>query len=195
MESITKLGNINKTNLRDEIYLSLKRSILTGEINQGQSLTINQICKLTKFSATPIREALLKLEQDGIVSRLPNGNFVVRRFSKEEIENILELRILLETFAMEKAIKFVGPEDINWLLENVKKSEERILKGEIIMALDWMPRDNEEKDHALHRNPYWTTEAPGVTYEKKQLIDPKGNVVEGLYTAWITLNNPKQYNI
>ena len=62
------------------------------------------------------------------------------------------------------------------------------------MSLDWMPRDNEEKDHALHRNPYWTTEAPGVSYEKKPLIDPKGNAVEGLYIAWITLNNPKQYN-
>ena len=134
VESITKLGNINKINLRDEIYLSLKRSILTGEINQGQSLTINQICKLTKFSATPIREALLKLEQDGVVSRLPNGNFIVRRFSKEEIENILDLRILLETFAMDKAIKYVETEDINWLVEKVKKSEECILKGKMSEA-------------------------------------------------------------
>ena len=131
MESITKLRNFSKTSLRDEVYLSLKRSILTGEINQGQGLTINQISKLTKFSATPIREALLKLEQDGIVSRLPSGHFIVRRFSKEEIENILDLRILLETFAMDKAIKFVQPEDIKWLVENVKKSEKCVLRGEI----------------------------------------------------------------
>ena len=62
------------------------------------------------------------------------------------------------------------------------------------MSLDWMPRDEEVKDHSLHRNPHWGTEAPCTMYEKKTLLDPDGNEVEGLYTAWITLNNPKQYN-
>jgi 6-oxocyclohex-1-ene-carbonyl-CoA hydrolase len=62
------------------------------------------------------------------------------------------------------------------------------------MALEWMPRDSEEKDHALHTNVHWGTEAPTVVYEKRPLTDPKGNVVEGLYVSWIRLNNPKQYN-
>jgi len=62
------------------------------------------------------------------------------------------------------------------------------------MALEWMPRDNEKKDHALHTSPYWSDEAPGVVYEKRPLRDPDGNVVDGLYVAWIRLNNPKQYN-
>ncbi len=62
------------------------------------------------------------------------------------------------------------------------------------MALEWMPRDNEKKDHTLHTTPYWSDEAPGVVYEKRPLTDPKGNVVENLYVSWIRLNNPKQYN-
>ncbi|MGM0395245.1 MAG: enoyl-CoA hydratase-related protein, partial [Thermodesulfobacteriota bacterium] len=62
------------------------------------------------------------------------------------------------------------------------------------MALEWMPRDNEPKDHSLHRNPYWSNEAPGVIFEKKPLIDPDGKEVKDLYVAWITLNNPKQFN-
>ena len=62
------------------------------------------------------------------------------------------------------------------------------------MALEWMPRDDEVKDHLLHTEGHWGTEAPCVVYEKKPLTDPKGNVVKGLYTAWIRLNNPKQYN-
>lgn len=62
------------------------------------------------------------------------------------------------------------------------------------MSLDWMPRDNEQKDHSLHTNPLWGTEAPSVMYEKKPLTDPDGNVVEGLYVAWVTFNNPRQYN-
>ena len=64
------------------------------------------------------------------------------------------------------------------------------------MALDWMPRDNELKDHALHTDVHWgkDEDAPCVVYEKRPLKDPKGNVQKGLYVAWIRLNNPKQYN-
>ncbi|MDR3556801.1 MAG: 6-oxocyclohex-1-ene-1-carbonyl-CoA hydratase [Syntrophobacteraceae bacterium] len=62
------------------------------------------------------------------------------------------------------------------------------------MALEWMPRDNEHKDHMLHSDMHWGTEAPCVVYEKRPLTDPSGKVVEGLYTAWIRLNNPSQYN-
>jgi 6-oxocyclohex-1-ene-carbonyl-CoA hydrolase len=62
------------------------------------------------------------------------------------------------------------------------------------MALEWMPRENGKKDHLLHTDVHWGTEAPCVVYEKKPLKDPAGNVVEGLYTAWIRLNNPNQFN-
>ena len=64
------------------------------------------------------------------------------------------------------------------------------------MALDWMPRDNEIKDHTLHTDPNWGADdgAPNVVYEKRPLTDPQGNVVEGLYVVWIRLNNPRQYN-
>ena len=62
------------------------------------------------------------------------------------------------------------------------------------MALEWMPRVDEKVDHLLHSDMHWGTEAPCVVYEKKPITDPSGNEVEGLYTAWIRLNNPKQYN-
>ncbi len=62
------------------------------------------------------------------------------------------------------------------------------------MSLEWMPRDNEPKNHALHKSPYWGSEAPSVIYEKKPLIDPKGNEIDGLFVAWVTLNNPRQFN-
>ena len=62
------------------------------------------------------------------------------------------------------------------------------------MALEWMPRDDEQKDHLLHTDGHWGTEAPCVVYEKRPLTDPKGNTVDGLYVSWIRLNNPRQYN-
>ncbi|MGC8493200.1 MAG: 6-oxocyclohex-1-ene-1-carbonyl-CoA hydratase [Syntrophobacteraceae bacterium] len=64
------------------------------------------------------------------------------------------------------------------------------------MALEWMPRQNGAKNHLLHSDMHWGTDAdaPCVVYEKRPLTDPSGKVVEGLYTAWIRLNNPAQYN-
>ena len=62
------------------------------------------------------------------------------------------------------------------------------------MSIDWLPRDQEVKDHSLIGSEHWGTEPPCTVYEKRPVTDPGGNPVEGLYSAWITLNNPRQYN-
>jgi 6-oxo-cyclohex-1-ene-carbonyl-CoA hydrolase len=62
------------------------------------------------------------------------------------------------------------------------------------MALEWMPRESEEKNHDRYGSEHWGTQAPCTIYEKRPLRDPNGNVIKGLYVAWITLNNPAQYN-
>jgi len=62
------------------------------------------------------------------------------------------------------------------------------------MALDWLTRDNEPKDHNLFGDEFLGTEAPCTMYEKKPLINPAtGETAEGLSVAWVTLNNPDQY--
>jgi len=62
------------------------------------------------------------------------------------------------------------------------------------MGLEWMPREHEKKDHFRYGSEHWGTQAPCVMYEKRPLKDAKGNVVKGLYVAWVILNNPAQYN-
>ncbi|MBI4774660.1 MAG: 6-oxocyclohex-1-ene-1-carbonyl-CoA hydratase [Deltaproteobacteria bacterium] len=62
------------------------------------------------------------------------------------------------------------------------------------MSLDWIGKDDQLKDHSLMGGEYWGTEAPCTVYEKKPVLDPKGKEIEGLYTAWVRLNNPAQYN-
>ncbi len=64
------------------------------------------------------------------------------------------------------------------------------------MSLEWIPRENEPKNHYLWEDDHFGSEgdAPCTIYEKRPVVDPDGNVVEGLYTGWIILNNPKQYN-
>lgn len=62
------------------------------------------------------------------------------------------------------------------------------------MDFNKWPRQEGIVDHDLYEDEFFGTEAPCVMYEKKPIVDPKGNVVEGLYSAWVTLNNPAQYN-
>jgi 6-oxo-cyclohex-1-ene-carbonyl-CoA hydrolase len=62
------------------------------------------------------------------------------------------------------------------------------------MALDFLRRDNQLKDHGLIGEQYFGGEAPTIIYEKRPVLDAAGKAVNGLYSAWITLNNPAQYN-
>ncbi len=60
--------------------------------------------------------------------------------------------------------------------------------------LSWLPRESGIKDHFLWGDEHFSDQAPGVIYEKKPIVDPQGQEVDGLYSAWIILNNPRQYN-
>lgn len=60
--------------------------------------------------------------------------------------------------------------------------------------LNWLPRESGLKDHYLWGDEYFSDQDPGIIFEKKPILDPGGKPVEDLYSAWITLNNPKQYN-
>jgi 6-oxo-cyclohex-1-ene-carbonyl-CoA hydrolase len=62
------------------------------------------------------------------------------------------------------------------------------------MSLDWLKKDKEIKNHLLWGEDHWGTEPPCTMYEKRPILDPSGNEVEGLYAAWIILNNPAQFN-
>ena len=60
--------------------------------------------------------------------------------------------------------------------------------------LSWLPRESGIKNHHLWEEEHFSSEAPGVVFEKRPILDPSGSPVDGLFSAWIILNNPKQYN-
>lgn len=62
------------------------------------------------------------------------------------------------------------------------------------MSLDWLKKDDEIKDHSLWGKEHWGTQPPCVMYEKRPILDASGKEIEGLYSAWIILNNPAQFN-
>jgi 6-oxocyclohex-1-ene-carbonyl-CoA hydrolase len=60
--------------------------------------------------------------------------------------------------------------------------------------INWLPRESGIKDHYLWGEEHFSDKAPGVIFEKKPILDPQGQPIDDLYSAWITLNNPQQYN-
>jgi DNA-binding GntR family transcriptional regulator len=76
-------------------YEMLKNAILLGELQPGQPLVEANLAAWCQVSRTPIREALMRLEQDGLVDRTDRG-LVVRDRSPEEIIDLYETRMILE---------------------------------------------------------------------------------------------------
>jgi len=131
LSSLSKLKSINKPILRDEVYLSVKGGILAGEIAPGERISIGRLLKEIGFSPTPIREALLKLEQEGFVSRLPKGGFIVSQFTRKDIEEILGIRSELERYAVGLAMGVIQKKDIQWLDTNVRHSERAVRQNRL----------------------------------------------------------------
>lgn len=62
------------------------------------------------------------------------------------------------------------------------------------MALEWLRKDDELKDHQLLDDRHFGKNAPSIIYEERPIRDENGQAADGLYSAWISLNNPAQYN-
>ncbi len=62
------------------------------------------------------------------------------------------------------------------------------------MSLDWLPKDDKIKNHDLWGDEFFSCDPPSIIYELKPIVNPEGNKIKGLNTAWIILNNPVQYN-
>jgi DNA-binding GntR family transcriptional regulator len=130
-KTLSKLKSIARPILRDEVYSSIKEAILTGEMVPGERLSIRGLIQEVGFSPTPIREALLRLEQEAFVSRLPKGGFIVSRFTRKDIEEIFEIRSLLESHAAGLAARHIESKDIDWLRKNIEESEQYIQKKKL----------------------------------------------------------------
>jgi len=92
-------------------YEVLRREIIAGQVDQGETLVETALAKRLGVSRTPVREALKKLEQDGLIERHDRG-LRVRMRSAEEILEIYEVRIVLEEFAARLAAHRRTPFDL-----------------------------------------------------------------------------------
>ena len=89
----------------------LRNAILQGQYKAKQPLRQDQIAEELGVSKIPLREALVQLKAEGLVSFMPNRGAVITELSAKEVDEIFSMRIVLETKALERAIPNLRPAD------------------------------------------------------------------------------------
>lgn len=120
----------NIRSIRKKIYDHLREQILSGEIPPYQHLVETQIAKKIKTSRTPVREALHNLELEGLIESIPRVGYVVKPIHEEEVEEICEIRKVLEQVAARWAIEKAHQRLIEELKKNIHTSEEKASRGD-----------------------------------------------------------------
>lgn len=106
---------LKRTFMKDEVYNKLKNWIISGELQPGTKLRDQDLSDTLGISRTPIREALLKLENDGLVVTKANRWTLVSPIDLKEAENIYSVVWTLESLAMEQAFPHISSKDIEEL--------------------------------------------------------------------------------
>lgn len=135
MDSLTKLNLDNYKPLRDVVFENLRGAILEGKLKSGQRLMEVQLAEQLGVSRTPIREAIRKLELEGLVIMLPRKGAYVADMSFKDLIDVLEIRASLEGLAASLASERRRDEDIEGLERVAKEFEESVKNGDIEAVL------------------------------------------------------------
>ena len=98
--------------LRDVVFNTLRQAILKGELEPGERLMEIQLAERLGVSRTPIREAIRKLELEGLVLMVPRKGAEVASISEKSLREVLEVRRSLEELAIELACQKITQEQI-----------------------------------------------------------------------------------
>ncbi|MEU0946266.1 GntR family transcriptional regulator [Streptomyces canus] len=90
---------------KDKAYAFVKRQVLRGEYPGGELISEGEVSEALGMSRTPVREAFLRLEVEGLLRLYPQRGALVVPVSSEEVQAVLEARSLLERFAVEKVVE------------------------------------------------------------------------------------------
>lgn len=101
-----------------EIYAAILARILVSELGPGDRLTIDAMAREFGVSQTPVREALHRLDAEGIVVRHHLSGYRVRpKITREQFEDMVEVRLLLEPAASRRAAELMTPQELDTLKE------------------------------------------------------------------------------
>jgi len=113
--SSNKFTNI--VSLTEEIENIIRQRILKGQYGIGERIKENQVAEELKVSRTPIREAFKQLEKEGLIQSIPNRGSFAMGFTKQDIQDIYEVRAAVEMLAVERAISRISGDELNAMQE------------------------------------------------------------------------------
>lgn len=117
--------------LRDVVFQTLRQAILRGELQPGERLMEIQLANKLGVSRTPIREAIRKLELEGLVLMIPRKGAEVAEITEKSLRDVLEVRGSLEELAVELACERITQEQIEELKSAAKEFEITLKDGDL----------------------------------------------------------------
>jgi len=142
---------------RERTYENLKKQLLSGRFEPGERLTEEHLAAKLGVSRTPVREALHKLEREGLVKRLEKRGFCVSSDSREEMEELFEIRSILEGYALRCVCDAIGDDNLTHLETFITDAESAL--------------DSEEIDRIFHINTKFHDTLHGLVSHKPRLHD------------------------
>lgn len=128
--------------LRDLVFKKLRRAILLEELKAGERLTEIHLADKLGVSRTPIREAIRKLEMEGLVVMVPRRGAVVAGINEKNLRDVLEVRRVLDMLSAELACERITEEEKLALREACEAFEGAVKGGDL--------REIAQKDVKLH---------------------------------------------
>ena len=120
--------------LRDVVFNTLRQAILKGELKPGERLMEIQLANRLGVSRTPVREAIRKLELEGLVLMIPRKGAVVAEITIKDLEDVLEVRGVLEILAVQNACQNITEIQLQEL-KNAGIEFKRALMGEDLVEI------------------------------------------------------------
>lgn len=152
--------------LRDVVFNTLRQAILKGELKPGERLMEIALAERLGVSRTPIREAMRKLELEGLVVMIPRRGAQVANITEKDLNDVLEVRIALENIAIQKACTCMTEEDMGRLWVAAKEFERTMAEGDLVRLA--------EADVAFHEIIYKSS-------DNRRLIQVLNNLREQIY--------------
>lgn len=122
---IESLHKINKPDSLAKIaYRALRDSILSFKLQQKTVYNEMSVAQELGLSRTPVREALLRLSSEGLITFLPRKGFIVTSYTQNDIEEVFELRLILESVVIRKIANKISQKKIDTLREYIELQEQ-----------------------------------------------------------------------
>ncbi|MCP8970074.1 GntR family transcriptional regulator [Ectobacillus sp. SYSU M60031] len=127
---------IKRLSFRDEVYGALKKSIITLELQPGERLSDKELAERFGISRTPVREALKRLEDEGLIQSLPGSSTRVAPLQWEEAKHAFTVVAALHALAARLACPVLQETDIQQLEQHNKELHLAIEAGDVIGAME-----------------------------------------------------------